>query len=91
MSILIMNREEKIKKAASEYTENYGCFNVDLADVGCGFIDGAKWADEHLASSLVVKIWNLATKTAIAQINKEMPYFKSEEEIKEFINKKLKL
>jgi hypothetical protein len=86
-----MNREEEIKKAASEYTENYGCFNCDLGDVGCGFIDGAQWADEYPASSLVVKIWNLATKTAIAQINKEMPYFKSEKEIKEFINKKLNL
>lgn len=42
-----MNREEEIKKAASEYTKNYGCFNCDLDDVGCGFIDGAKWADEH--------------------------------------------
>lgn len=86
-----MNREEEIKKAASEYTENYGCFNCDLGDVGCGFVDGVKWADEHPASSLVVKIWNLATKTAIAQINKGMSYFKSEKEIKEFINKKLNL
>ena len=42
-----MNREEEIKKAASEYTKNYGCFNCDLGDVGCGFIDGAKWTDEH--------------------------------------------
>ena len=47
MSILIMNREEIINQAASEYTENYGYFNVDLDDVECGFIDGAEWADEH--------------------------------------------
>ena len=45
-----MNREEKIKKAASEYTENYGCFNCDLDDVECGFEDGATWADEHPAT-----------------------------------------
>ena len=45
-----MNREEEIKQAASEYTENYGCFNCDLGDVGCGFIDGAEWADEHPAN-----------------------------------------
>ena len=30
-----MKREEEIKKAGSEYTENYDCF------------DGAEWADEH--------------------------------------------
>ena len=48
-----MNREEEIKKAGSEYTEDYGCFNCDLGDVGCGFVDGAKWADEHL-----VKFWH---------------------------------
>lgn len=50
MSILIMNREEIINQAASEYTENYGYFNVDLDDVECGFIDGAEWADKHPAS-----------------------------------------
>ena len=42
-----MNREEEFEKAASEYAENYGYFNCDLGDVECGFIDGAKWADEH--------------------------------------------
>lgn len=45
-----MIREKEIKQAASEYTENYGCFNCDLGDVGCGFIDGATWADEHPAN-----------------------------------------
>lgn len=45
-----MNREEEIKKAASEYTDDYGYFNVDLDDVACGFIDGAKWADSHPAN-----------------------------------------
>lgn len=86
-----MNREKEISNAASEYTENYGCFNCDLGDVGCGFIDGAKWADENPSSSFIVKVWNLATKTAIAQINKEMPYFKSENEIKEYIKKHIRL
>ena len=42
-----MTREKEISKAASKYTEDYGCFNCDLGDVGCEFIDGAKWADEH--------------------------------------------
>lgn len=42
-----MTREKEIGKAASEYTENYGYFNVDLDDVCCGFMDGAEWADEH--------------------------------------------
>ncbi|MBF1558148.1 MAG: hypothetical protein HXO13_02155 [Prevotella salivae] len=86
-----MNRGQEIDKAASEYTENNGFFESDFDDAKIGFIDGAQWADEHPSSSFIVKLWNLATKTAIAQINKEMPYFKSEKEIKEFINKKLKL
>ena len=84
-----MTREKEISKAAQNYI---------ITDETCGvgvrtqaFISGAKWADEYPASSLVVKIWNLATKTTIAQINEEMPYFKSEKEIKEFINKKLNL
>lgn len=86
-----MTREKEINQAAKEYTENYGCFNCDLDDVGRGFIDGAKWADENPSSSFIVKVWNLATKTAIAQINKEMPYFKSENEIKEYIKKHIRL
>ena len=45
-----MTREKEISKVASEYTENYGYFNVDLDDVECGFMDGAKWADEHSKS-----------------------------------------
>ena len=42
-----MGREKEIKQAASEYIENYGCFNCDLDDVECGFIEGAEWADKH--------------------------------------------
>lgn len=45
-----MNREKEIKQAAKEYTDDYGYFNVDLDDVACGFIDGAKWADSHSAN-----------------------------------------
>lgn len=86
-----MNREEEIKQAASVYTENYDFFDCDFADVMIGFTDGAQWADEHPSSSVIVKVWNLATKTAIAQVNKEMPYFKSENEIKEYIKKHIRL
>ena len=42
-----MNREEEIKKASSEYTENYDCFGVNIIDIEIGFIKGAKWADKH--------------------------------------------
>ena len=45
-----MNRDKEISNAASGYTENYGCFNCDLGDVECGFIDGAEWADKHPAN-----------------------------------------
>lgn len=86
-----MNREEEIEKAGSEYTEIYDYFNFNIINIKVGFIEGAKWADEHPSSSVIVKVWNLAMKAAIAQLNGKIPYFKSEKEIKEFINKKLKL
>ena len=85
-----MNREEEFEKAASEYAQ-YEVWGSSYDDVWEGFVDGAKWADEHPSSSFIVKVWNLATKTAIAQINNEIPYFKSEKEIEEFIIKNLKL
>jgi len=86
-----MNREKEIKQAAFKYSIDYGYFNCNLNDVECGFEDGAKYADEHPSFSLIVNIWNLATKTAIAQVNGEIPYFNSEKEIEEFIIKNLKL
>lgn len=86
-----MNREEEIIQAAKEYTKNYDCFDGDIDDIEIGFMEGAEWVDKHPSFPLIVNIWNLATKTAIAQLNGEMPYFKSENEIKELINKKLKL
>lgn len=79
-----MKREEEINKAAMECSP---CFQYRREL----FIEGAKWADEHPSWENIAKVWNLATKIAIAQINKEIPYFKSEEEIKENIKKHLKL
>ena len=66
------NRSQEIIEAASD---------LNIVDGRADFYAGAIWADNHPVSSLTVKVWNLATKTAIAQINKEMPYFKSENEI----------
>lgn len=85
-----MNREEKIEEAASEYAE-YEVFGEGVDGAWCGFVDGAKWADENVSWDVIVKIWNLATKTTIAQVNKEMDEFKSEKEIKAFIKENLKL
>lgn len=87
-----MKREEQIRQAALAYSfDTDGEHSGDL-NAGCDdFTEGAKWADEHPSSSFIVKVWNLATKTAIAQINKEMPYFKSENEIKEYIKKHIRL
>lgn len=85
-----MNREKEIEERASEYAQ-YEVFGSSYDDVWIGFVDGAKYADEHPSFPLIVKIWNLATKTTIAQVNNEMPYFQSEKEIEEFIIKKLKL
>lgn len=47
--------------------------------------------DKNVSWELVVKLWNLATKTAIAQVNKEMDEFKSEKEITEYIKQSLEL
>lgn len=79
-----MNREEEITKALAVFKPSIGC-EVEVC------VAYAKCADDHPSSSLIAKVWNLATKTAIAQLNGEMPYFKSEKEIEEFINKKLNL
>ena len=88
-----MDREEEIVVKAGLYADEQSEGKNEGIDDFCfeAFIAGAKWADEHPSSSFIVKVWNLATKTAIAQLNGEMPYFKSEKEIQEFINKKLKL
>ena len=86
-----MNREKEISNAALKYTNEYGYFNCNLGDVECGFEDGAKWADKNVSWDMVIKIWNLATKTAIAQVNKEMDEFKSEKEITEYIKQALGL
>lgn len=79
-----MNREDEITKASLDFSP---CFEYRREI----FIKGAKWADEHPSWKNIIKVWNLATKTAIAQINRDMPYFKSEEEIRENIKKHLKL
>ena len=79
-----MNREDEITKASLDFSP---CFEYRREI----FIKGAKWADEHPSWENMAKVWNLATKTAIAQLNGGMPCFKSEKEIKEFINKELNL
>ena len=87
-----MNREEEIEERASEYAQHdyfYSYNGVD--DALDGFVDGAKWADKNASWDLVVNIWNLATKTAIVQVNKEMDKFKSEKEITEYIKQSLEL
>lgn len=86
-----MKREEEIEDASTKYTDKFGRFICDMDDSIYGFIDGARWADKHPSYSLIAKIWNLATKTAIAQFNGEMSFFKSENEIKEYIKKHIRL
>lgn len=60
-----MNREEEFEKAASEYAQ-YEVFGSSYDDVWIGFVDGAKYADEHPSFPLIVKIWNLATKQLLS-------------------------
>ena len=87
---LIMNRQEEIKQAASEYARYDNCYFYNGVDDALdGFVDGAEWADKNVSWDLVVKLWNLATKTTIAQVNKEMAEFKSEKEITEYIKQSL--
>ena len=45
-----MKREEEIEEAGFKYADYYGCLNCDRDDVWHGFVNGAKWADEHPAS-----------------------------------------
>lgn len=79
-----MSRKQEITKSLAVFKPSIGC-EVEVC------IAYAKCADNHPYSSLIVKVWNLATKTAIAQVNGEMPYFKSENEIKEYIKKHIRL
>lgn len=60
-----MTREKEISKVASEYTENYGYFNVDLDDVEIGFMDGAEWADEH-----PINPWHSIADGDLPEVNK---------------------
>ena len=57
--------------------------------ISTAFEAGAKWAEEYPDWDLITKVWNLATRTTIAQINKEMAEFNSEKEIIEYIKKAL--
>lgn len=87
-----MKREEQIRQAALAYSfDTDGGHSGDLNAGRDDFTEGAKWADENVSWDMIVKIWNLATKTAIAQIIKEMDEFKSEKEITEYIKQALGL
>ncbi len=87
-----MKRKEEINKAAMKYLQRTTPNQIQTCStILKTFKAGAKWADEHPSWKNIIKVWNLATKTAIAQINRDMPYFKSEEEIRENIKKNLKL
>ena len=39
-------------------------------------VDDAEWTDKNVSWDLVVKLWNLATKTTIAQVNSEWEIIK---------------
>lgn len=87
-----MTREKETSQAALRYCQHNipSTPNMHLA-ISTAFEAGAEWADEHPSWENMIKMWNLATKTTIAQINGDMPCFKSEKEIIEYIKKKLKL
>ena len=87
-----MKREEQIRQAALAYSfDTDGGHGGDLNAGRDDFTEGAKWADENVSWDMIAKIWNLATKTTIAQVNKEMDEFKSEKEITEYIKEALGL
>lgn len=48
-----MTREEQIRKNANTYTLSAFGELDDFLDVTDGFIDGAKWADEHPKEGMV--------------------------------------
>ena len=87
-----MKRKEEINKAAMKYLQkNTSNLTQIPPTILAAFKAGAKWAEEHPSWGNMIKMWNLATETTIAQINEDMPCFKSEKEIIEYIKKKLKL
>lgn len=45
-----MNREKEIEERASEYAQYDAFANCNIDDVWRGFVEGAKWADEHPAT-----------------------------------------
>lgn len=87
-----MKRKEEINKVAMKYLQRTTHNQIQTCStILKTFKAGVKWADENVSWKMVIKIWNLATKTAIAQANKEMSEFKSEKEIIEYIKQALGL
>jgi len=87
-----MNREEEITQAATKYCQDNipSMQNMHLA-ISTAFEAGAEWADGHPSWNFITRLWNIATKTCIAQVNRDMSKFKSENEIEKYIKDKLGL
>ena len=76
-----MTREELIESAAKKYCQdNIPNLPQMHLTISTAFEAGVEWCDAHFTCDLITKVWNLATETAIAQVNKEMAEFNSEKE-----------
>ena len=85
-----MTREKLIEMAANKYCQEHISGMTQIrSTTQAAFEAGAKWAEEFPDWDLIIKVWNLATRTTIAQVNKEMAEFNSEKEIIEYIIKAL--
>lgn len=83
-------REELIEKAAKKYCQdNISNLPQMHLTISTAFEAGADWYDRQFTWDLIVKVWNLATKTALAQVNHERAEFNSEEEIYNYIKQAL--
>lgn len=87
-----VTRQELVEQAAKKYCQdNISNLPQMHLTISTAFEAGAEWYYKQFTWDLLVKVWNLATETAIAQVNNEMVEFKSEKEIIDYITKQLKL
>lgn len=85
-----MTREELIENASKKYCQdNIPNLPQMHFTISTAFEAGVEWCDRQFTWDLVTKVWNLATETAIAQVNKDMAEFNSEKEIIAYIKEAL--
>lgn len=90
-----MNRVNEINKAAQEYCKknipSLYMRPIIEAAIETAFEAGAEYADKHPSRKLMIKVWNIAVAATVDQINGEIAYLETENEIVTYIKDRLKL